>query len=160
MDNRVLLRQLLRTPPASRTLQTPAMRPQTRNLALLVPTFPHARYLSLPRVIQPSFWASMIPSFLRNRPSSGPAREANPATPYIILGLLVGSQAIQVLWLKRDRAHDMRRAEAKIGLLREVIGRVQNGEDVDVEKELGTGVESEEKEWEESEFFTGGGETG
>jgi len=41
----------------------------------------------------------------------------------------------------------MRRAEAKMGILREVIERVQNGEDVDVEKVLGTGVEAEEKEW-------------
>jgi hypothetical protein len=66
--------------------------------------------------------------------------------------LLVGSQAIQVLWLKRDRMHEMRRAEAKLGILREVIERVKAGEDVDVEKMLGTGVESEEMEWAEGEF--------
>jgi hypothetical protein len=64
----------------------------------------------------------------------------------------VGSQAIQVLWLKRDRMHEMRRAEAKLGILREVIERVKAGEDVDVEKVLGTGVESEEMEWAEGEF--------
>ena len=38
-----------------------------------------------------------------------------------------------------------------MGILREVIERVQNGEDVDVEKVLGTGVEAEEKEWAEGE---------
>jgi hypothetical protein len=64
----------------------------------------------------------------------------------------VGSQAIQVLWLKRDRMHEMRRAEAKLGILREVIERIKAGEDVDVEKMLGTGVESEEMEWAEGEF--------
>jgi hypothetical protein len=48
--------------------------------------------------------------------------------------------------------HDMRRAEAKLGILREVIERVKAGEDVDVEKVLGTGVESEEKEWAEGAF--------
>lgn len=57
-----------------------------------------------------------------------------------------------MLWLKRDRMHDMRRAEAKLGILREVIERVKAGEDVDVEKMLGTGVESEEKEWAEGVF--------
>jgi hypothetical protein len=94
----------------------------------------------------------MIPSFGRTRPSPGPSHGWNPATPYIILSLLVGSQAIQVLWLKRDRMHEMRRAEAKLGILREVIERVKAGEDVDVEKMLGTGVESEEMEWAEGEF--------
>lgn len=48
--------------------------------------------------------------------------------------------------------HDARRAEAKLDLLREVINRVKAGEDVDVEKVLGTEVESEEKEWAEGEF--------
>jgi hypothetical protein len=59
----------------------------------------------------------------------------------------VGSQAIQILWLKQERAHSLRKAEAKIGLLREVIERVQKGEDVDVEKVLGTGDEASEREW-------------
>lgn len=34
-------------------------------------------------------------------------------------------------------------------MLREVIERVQNGEDVDVEKVLGTGEEGSEREWAE-----------
>ena len=76
-----------------------------------------------------------------------PRREWNPATPYIVLALLVGSQAIQILWLKQERALATRRAEAKIALLREVVERVQRGEDVDIEGILGTGVEGWEKEW-------------
>jgi hypothetical protein len=79
--------------------------------------------------------------------------EWNPMTPYIVLGLLVGSQAIQVMWLKQDRAHSMRKAEAKIGMLHEVIGRVQRGEDVDVEGVLGTGDEVSEGEWKEGMFL-------
>lgn len=67
----------------------------------------------------------------------------------MILGLLIGSQAIQILWLKRDRDHFARKAEAKIGVLREVIEKVQRGEDVDVEKVLGTGDKTLEKEWED-----------
>ena len=46
-----------------------------------------------------------------------------------------------------------RKAEAKIGLLKEVIERVQKGEDVDVEGLLGTGDEEQEREWEEGRCF-------
>lgn len=42
-----------------------------------------------------------------------------------------------------------RRADAKIGLLKEIIGRIQNGEEVDVEGLLGTGNKKREQEWEE-----------
>ena len=45
-----------------------------------------------------------------------------------------------------------RRADAKVGLLREIIGRIQNGETVDVEGLLGTGDERREREWEEGMF--------
>lgn len=46
----------------------------------------------------------------------------------------------------------MRKAEAKLGLLKEVIERVQNGEDVDVEKVLGTGDAESERQWAEGEL--------
>lgn len=105
--------------------------------------------MSLPRIIQPSFWASMIPKPLKNRSENSRPWEWNPATPYIILGLLVGSQAIQILWLKQDKGHSLRKAEAKIGVLKEVIERVQRGEDVPVESILGTGDADSEKEWAE-----------
>ncbi|OAP63270.1 hypothetical protein AYL99_02497 [Fonsecaea erecta] len=42
-----------------------------------------------------------------------------------------------------------RRADLKLEKLREVITRLQNGEEVDVEKILGTGDETQEREWEE-----------
>ena len=57
-----------------------------------------------------------------------------------------------MLWLKQERARDLRRAEAKIGILREVIERVQAGEVVDVEKVLGTGDAEKEAEWADGEF--------
>lgn len=44
----------------------------------------------------------------------------------------------------------MRKAELKIAKLREVIEKLQKGEDVDVEKVLGTGDEVQELEWEEA----------
>ncbi|KAH7078585.1 hypothetical protein FB567DRAFT_596183 [Paraphoma chrysanthemicola] len=151
MEPSICLRQLLRAPVYIRnTVLLPPSRPHFRTFALLAQTPTHTRSLSLPRIIQPSFWASMIPKPLRRRSEvSHEPRGWNPATPYIILGLLVGSQAIQILWLKQEKGHALRRAEAKIVLLKEVIERVQRGEDVDVEKMLGTGDAVKEKEWAE-----------
>lgn len=39
--------------------------------------------------------------------------------------------------------------EVKLAKLREVVRRIQNGEDVDVAAALGTGDKVQEKEWEE-----------
>lgn len=138
---------LLRIPPSIRLALFPRSRPHFRRYTHLALPHPHTRSLSLPRVLQPSFWSSMIPKPFKSRTSTTTS-EWNPATPYIILGLLVGSQAIQILWLKQDRGHALRKAEAKIGLLKEVIERVQSGEKVDVEGVLGTGREGE-GEWAE-----------
>lgn len=152
MDSHVLLRHLLRTPHACRTILAANLRPQTRAFALLTPSI-HPRHLTTPRILQPTFWATLVPKPLRNRSHSDGPRAWNPATPYIVLSLLVGSQAIQLLWLKQERARSLRRAEAKIGILREVIERVQAGEEVDVEKVLGTGDEAQEAEWAEGELI-------
>lgn len=150
------MHQLLRAPASLRTALVPSSRPtsHSRTFALLAPQL-QQRYISLPRVLSPSFWGSMIPKPLKRASTpltstATPPRGWNPATPYIILGLLVGSQAIQVLWLKQDQAHAKRRAEAQIGLLREVIERVQRGEEVDVGRELGSGDEKREWGWGES----------
>ena len=51
--------------------------------------------------------------------------------------------------LRNDFRSFSRKSEAKISLLKEVIERVQRGEDVDVEGLLGTGDEEKEREWEE-----------
>ncbi|MCJ1233914.1 hypothetical protein MMC14_001872 [Varicellaria rhodocarpa] len=51
--------------------------------------------------------------------------------------------------LRNDFLSFSRKADAKISLLKDVAGRVQKGEDVDVEGLLGTGNEEQEKEWEE-----------
>ncbi|KAF2814747.1 uncharacterized protein BDZ99DRAFT_370251, partial [Mytilinidion resinicola] len=109
----------------------------------------------LPRVAQPNFWVSMLPKFLRpststsTMPKPPKSKEWNPATPYIILGLFIGSQAIQTISLRNEVVNFTRRADAKIGLLREVVERVKRGEDVDVERVLGSGDEAKEREWEE-----------
>jgi len=57
--------------------------------------------------------------------------------------------SIQMIALRNQFATFSRRADAKISLLKEIIGRIQNGEKVDVEGLLGTGDKEKEKEWEE-----------
>ena len=109
---------------------------------------------ALPSITQASFWESMIPKPFRRhgkriKVKSAKKKEWNPATFFIIILLLIGSMSIQMIALKNDFTAFTRRADAKIDLLREVIQRVQNGEEVDVEGLLGTGDAEKELEWEE-----------
>jgi len=62
---------------------------------------------------------------------------------------MIGSQAIQQLILKQEHAEFLRKTDGRIAVLREVIERLGRGEDVNVERMLGTGVEAEEKSWDE-----------
>lgn len=66
-----------------------------------------------------------------------------------MLGILVGSNAINILALRREMLNFSRKTEAKLAILRDVLKRVKDGEDVDVEKLLGTGNPDQEKEWED-----------
>ncbi|KAI1268250.1 hypothetical protein F5Y18DRAFT_221804 [Xylariaceae sp. FL1019] len=122
---------------------------------------------SVPTIAQTSFWKSMIPKPLRSKPKStvdwgvpeeglprqkkpkAKAKSWNPATFFIVIFLFIGSNAIQMIALKKDYATFTRRAEVRIGLLREVVEKLQSGQDVDVEKALGTGDADKEKDWEE-----------
>ncbi|KAA8646981.1 hypothetical protein EYZ11_000145 [Aspergillus tanneri] len=114
----------------------------------------HSTSKAIPRLAQRSVWTSMIPKFLRNRSAKDASdtpksKEWNPASFYIIIFILIGSQAIRMIALKNDYKAYTRTTDAKILLLREVIERVKNGEKVDVEKLLGTGDAGKEREWEE-----------
>ncbi|GAW11159.1 hypothetical protein ANO14919_005010 [Xylariales sp. No.14919] len=121
----------------------------------------HVRYKSsAPTVVQSSFWKSLIPKPLRPKPKpivdwgvpekkKPKSKEWNPATFYIVIFLFIGSMSIQMIALKRDFATFMRRAETRIGLLREVVEKLQRGEDVGIEEALGTGDVEKEMEWEE-----------
>ncbi|KAJ5901130.1 hypothetical protein N7504_007123 [Penicillium tannophilum] len=93
----------------------------------------------LPKIADASVWTSMIPRFIRDRKSRGTkkTKEWNPATFYIVMFTLIGSQAIRMLSLKNSFATYTRTTDAKIELLKEVIERIKNGEKVDVEKLLG-----------------------
>ncbi|KFY91188.1 hypothetical protein V498_05597 [Pseudogymnoascus sp. VKM F-4517 (FW-2822)] len=110
-------------------------------------------YSSLPSVTQVSFWESMIPKPLRRsnklKSKKPKSTEWNPATFFIAILLLIGSMSIQMIALRNEFATFIRRADAKIDLLREVIEKVQNGEEVDVEGLLGAGNAEKEQEWEE-----------
>jgi hypothetical protein len=105
--------------------------------------------------MQGSFWRDMVPKPLRrSSPSTAlkkniKKKEWNPATFYIVIFLFIGSMSIQMIALRNEHAAFTRRADAKIGLLKEIIERVKNGEEVDVEGLLGTGDGLREQEWEE-----------
>ncbi|QSZ30578.1 hypothetical protein DSL72_000134 [Monilinia vaccinii-corymbosi] len=136
------LRMLVSAPPALRTtlLQQRLFSPQTRPYAVQ-------------SITQPSFWVNMVPKPFRKgeRPvSKGPkSKDWNPATFFIWIFLLIGSMSIQMIALRNEYATFSRRADAKIGVLKEIIQRIRNGEKPDVEALLGVGDREQEREWEE-----------
>lgn len=151
--DRLAVRKALQSSILSRRL--PATRPNLR------PTLLHtARAVStVPRIAETSFWKSLIPKPWRreNRPVRDPnapkqswlSKEWNPATFFIIIFLLIGSMSIQMISLRNRFDAHTRRSEVRIGLLREVIEKLQRGEKVDVEKVLGSGDPEREAIWEE-----------
>ncbi|KAF1353593.1 hypothetical protein BDV97DRAFT_292030 [Delphinella strobiligena] len=115
---------------------------------------------TVPRVASSSFWHSLIPKAFRRpddpvsvaerrRAKAAKSKDWNPATFFIAMAILIGSNAIQSIALRNERLKFTRRTDAKIALLRETIERVRSGEDVDVEKVLGTGEPEKEQAWEE-----------
>jgi hypothetical protein len=77
------------------------------------------------------------------------SKDWNPATFFIIIFLFIGSMSIQQIALKKSFETFTRQSDVRIGLLREVIGKLQKGEKVDVEKVLGTGDAQKEVEWQQ-----------
>ncbi|KAF9877311.1 hypothetical protein CkaCkLH20_05011 [Colletotrichum karsti] len=115
---------------------------------------------SLPTVAQLDFWKSLIPKPFRReeqlpgdpsiqRVKSKRKKEWNPATFYIVIFLLIGSMSINMLSTKQTFEAFSRQADVRIGVLKEVVEKLQRGENVDVEKALGTGDPQKELEWEE-----------
>lgn len=114
-------------------------------------------------IADPDFWRSLIPKPFRPAPSpfarkkrskvaafkAWMAKEWNPATFFIIIFLLIGSMSINMIALKKGFETFVRQSDVRIGLLREVVEKLQKGEKVDVEKVLGTGVPEREAEWED-----------
>ena len=79
-------------------------------------------------------------------------KDWNPATFFIVMFLLIGSMSIQMIALKHSFERYVRQTNIRIGVLRNVVERIQKGEDVDVEKALGTGDPQKEMEWEEGKL--------
>lgn len=161
MDRLAIRRIVARSPALSR--------PTAARSTILQTPRQSARLISMqPRVAETSFWKSLIPKPLRseNRVATdgsatttaatkkAKSKEWNPATFYIVIFLLIGSMSIQMISLRKNFDAFMRRSDVRIGLLREVVERVQNGEKVDVEKVLGTGDPEREAEWEEGTLRT------
>lgn len=107
----------------------------------------------LPKIAQPSLWHSIVPRSLRSRserlPGANRQKPVNPASYFIWIFILIGSQAIRILQLENDLRTFTRQADLKIDKLREVVDALQRGEDVDVEASLGTGNDAQEREWED-----------
>ncbi|KAK4662077.1 uncharacterized protein QC763_710420 [Podospora pseudopauciseta] len=143
---RPTLRLTLLTPLLSQTTATPLLQATTALPSRASST-----------VTEPSFWRSMIPKPLRkdNHHRSLPAQKQppkkdwNPATFFICIFLFIGSMSIQQIALRKDYEAFTRQSDARISLLREVVEKLQSGQDVDVEKVLGTGDPEREKEWDE-----------
>ncbi|KAL7930052.1 hypothetical protein V8C35DRAFT_283827 [Trichoderma chlorosporum] len=104
-------------------------------------------------IVEGSFWRSLVPKPMRktnrNKLKTKAKREWNPATYFIVMFLFIGSMSIQMIALRNQTDRYMRQSALRIAQLREVVRRIQNGEDVDVEQALGTGDAQKETEWEE-----------
>lgn len=143
--SRLALRQLNSLPPGMRS---PAFALPLIQLAPLG----MRRASHIPTIAQPSFWKSLVPKPLRSSAAKGKkqtSKEWNPATFFIAIFLLIGSMSIQMISLKKDFAAFTRQTDVRIGLLREVVEKLQRGEEVDVEKVLGTGDPEREIEWQD-----------
>jgi hypothetical protein len=117
-------------------------------------------------IADPGFWRSLVPKPFRRAPDpfarkkrnklaafkAWMGKDWNPATFFIFIFLLIGSMSINMITLKKGFETYMRQSDVRIGLLREVVEKLQKGEKVDVERVLGTGVPEKEAEWEEGMF--------
>jgi len=63
--------------------------------------------------------------------------------------MIFGSQAIHLLHIKQSYSEYLVWSKSKIGVLKDIIERIQNGDEVDLKKELGTGDQKSEASWDE-----------
>lgn len=108
-------------------------------------------------VADAAFWRSLIPKPLRkenrNKSKGGKSKEWNPATFFIIMFLVIGSMSIQMIALRHESERYNRQSTVRIGQLREALRKIQNGEEVDVDKLLRS-VDQVQRDaaWEESTY--------
>lgn len=78
------------------------------------------------------------------------SKEWNPATFFIIMFLFIGSMSIQMIALRNQSDRYNRQSTVRIGQLRQALMKLQNGEEVDVDKLLGNVDEAQKEiDWEE-----------
>ncbi|OAQ68020.1 hypothetical protein VFPPC_15765 [Pochonia chlamydosporia 170] len=105
-------------------------------------------------IVDTGFWTSLIPKPLRRESRKGTkakkSKEWNPATFFIVMFLFIGSMSIQMIALRNQSERYNRQSTVRISQLREAMRRLQNGEDVNVDKLLGNADESQrDVDWEE-----------
>ncbi|KAK9442625.1 hypothetical protein VB005_03688 [Metarhizium brunneum] len=105
-------------------------------------------------IVDTGFWTSLIPKPLRRENRKGikgrKSKEWNPATFFIVMFLFIGSMSIQMIALRNQCERYNRQSTVRIGQLREALRKLQNGEEVDVDKLLGSADESQkDADWEE-----------
>lgn len=108
-------------------------------------------------IVDAGFWKSLVPKPLRRENRKRTAKKTkdwNPMTFYIVMFLFIGSMSIQMIALRNQTNRYIRQSSVRIGLLKEIIQRIQNGEDVDVDKILGAGDAQKEADWEEGILVT------
>lgn len=142
--DRIATRRLLALSAATRTRAT-AFAPRACQI--------RANSSFQPTVADTGFWASLVPKpFRRSKDAKAKpkSKEWNPATFFIVIFILIGSMSINTIAIRNDFATFTRQADVRIGLLREVVEKLQRGEEVNVEQALGTGNPEMEEGWEES----------
>ncbi|PHH82351.1 hypothetical protein CDD82_6253 [Ophiocordyceps australis] len=110
-------------------------------------------------VLDLGFWKSLLPKSLR-KDNASPARpkskEWNPATYFIWMFLFIGSMSIQMIILRNQMDVYLRQSGVRLKVLREVVEKIQNGQEVDVEEALGTGNSQKEADWSKRKFHGSG----
>ncbi|KAK6361170.1 hypothetical protein TWF730_004914 [Orbilia blumenaviensis] len=120
------------------------------------------RYLSvnsfIPRVISPTWWSQHLPQGLFKSTVKSTTetvkRKWNPAWGYVILALFVGSQSLNIMALRQESQVFIRRSDARIDTLREIIENIQNGkwaaDGEEVQRALRLGKpERDDRQWDE-----------
>ncbi|KAK2591171.1 hypothetical protein QQS21_011147 [Conoideocrella luteorostrata] len=108
-------------------------------------------------IVDTGFWRSLIPKPFRKENRRGKkgikgknSKEWNPATFFIVMFLFIGSMSIQMIALRNQSERYNRQSTVRIGQLREALRKLQNGEQVDVDRLLGNPDDSQkETDWEE-----------
>ncbi|KAF3903761.1 hypothetical protein ABW20_dc0102634 [Dactylellina cionopaga] len=111
----------------------------------------------IPRVLSPSWWSQNLPKSLF-KPAKASAtvvqRKWNPAWGFILLALFVGSQSLNIIALRGESTVFIRRSDARIKTLQEIIQNIQDGkwepDGEEVKKALRLGKDArDDRRWDE-----------